>query len=871
MTAPIPKLLPVLSPSQAPTRTVGDRLELLQALMTAPSFDPMFREDVIRIPGDHPAYHWECTVPGCKSVQYNKTDRCFHHEKLWRQFKADGKSITDFLDIAEPVAPKAWPEPPPCLICPEVPATTASQLCYLHGQRWLALQRYHRPKGTEVDFMVWLAAQAPFPTFGKCLVSPCPETADNPLRLCRRHTTLYKRQGSPGGASPAKRSRWRDTATAPDPVAVSYEDKRAFDRWCREGQVINYINGKISLLGLRPLVRAEIQWSLFHHCARSAEGMRWHLAGLQHLARDCRTQAVNSLADLDLARLSHSPRLVASIMLRYLRLIYFCREDTKDAGFIEMEHFGVQLRQSTGHLDLTRISQRWLRDLVWEDFAARLLVDPPRSRNLFDNRRRGVMELSAFLEAQAPEGGHDPRLLTKTHMVDFVADQRHRAAHKLSSLITPELTPRGNPRNLTVITDCVLGNNFNGIRRVLRGALESGETDKIGLDRAFIVVLPAGKVPHRRRNPFPDSVARALANEANLDELDRRDIDNRGLRDAWVALVLTGRRCREVLELRLECIGRINDLPLLWHDQTKVGNLEEGIRIPEWLYKRIEARQEITIARFHQLHGRPPTPKERLQIALFPRRPSNRSMHKSISYTYFHGHFRDWMNSLDVAHGVPHQARHTLATNLLRAGAELSHIKRYLGQVSEAMAEHYAHIANTDPRLNAALNTIWVAGPGSAEPGRLLSGDEPLARQQAEALAIDLTRRSTPADGGFCTFQPVVNGEACPWNLDCHNCDKFVLSGADLVYWHRKREQWRLLAEGAPDSATADYLHDYFEPTARAITGLERALEALGLLDDALQLDLRRPQDYFGQVWSTAFRAQDLARHQELDDLESAS
>ena len=134
-----------------------------------------------------------------------------------------------------------------------------------------------------------------------------------------------------------------------------------------------------------------------------------------------------------------------------------------------------------------------------------------------------------------------------------------------------------------------------------------------------------------------------------------------------------------------------------------------------------------------------------------------------------------------------------------------------------------------------------------------------MTREQAQALAIDLSRRSTPAEGGFCTFQPVVDGGACPWNLDCHNCDKFVLSGADLLYWRRKREQWRQLAEGAPDDATADYLHRYFEPTARAIDGLERALAGLGLLDQALALDLRKPQDYFHRVWSTAFRATDLA------------
>lgn len=59
----------------------------------------------------------------------------------------------------------------------------------------------------------------------------------------------------------------------------------------------------------------------------------------------------------------------------------------------------------------------------------------------------------------------------------------------------------------------------------------------------------------------------------------------------------------------------------------------------------------------------------------------------------------------------------------------------------------------------------------TAEPDLLLSGAEPMTRQEAEALAIDLTHRSTPAEGGFCTFQPGVNGDACPWNLNCHSCD----------------------------------------------------------------------------------------------------
>src|ERR1700745_1520542 len=175
----------------------------------------------------------------------------------------------------------------------------------------------------------------------------------------------------------------------------------------------------------------------------------------------------------------------------------------------------------------------------------------------------------------------------------------------------------------------------------------------------------------------------------------------------------------------------------------------------------------------------------------------------------------------DLAAGAPPRPRHSLATSLLRAGASLTHIRRYLGHVSEKMAERYVHLVQSD--LEDVLQQVWVAAPRPASPGELLAGEAaPLSREQAQALAIDLSRRSTPAEGGFCTFQPVVDGGACPWNLDCGNCDKFVLSGADLLYLRRTRAQRRLLAEGAPDDATADYLHHYFEPTARAIDGLEK-------------------------------------------------
>jgi len=309
---------------------------------------------------------------------------------------------------------------------------------------------------------------------------------------------------------------------------------------------------------------------------------------------------------------------------------------------------------------------------------------------------------------------------------------------------------------------------------------------------------------------------------------------------------------------------------MLWHDQTKVGRYDQAIRIPESLCGRLAARREATLIRFIARHGRAPTTAERAAMALFPGRYRNPDGTAAVTCQWFHSGFTAWVDELDIGRWVAHQARHTLATSLLRHGATLTHIRRYLGQVSERMAEHYVHLSHSD--LENVLQHVWVAGPGSASPGELLAGEAaaPLTREQAQAIAIDLARRSTPAEGGFCTFQPVVDGGACPWNMDCHNCSKFVMSGADLIYWQRKREQWRLLAEGAPDDATAAYLHSYFEPTARAIDGLEKALAGLGLLGDALALDLRKPQDYFHRVWSTAFRASDLAAagDDEQDDEE---
>ncbi|MFK4803370.1 tyrosine-type recombinase/integrase [Streptomyces sp. MPA0124] len=850
-------LLPLHTIADPPQRREGrDRLEILTALLGGPHVDPFFREALIEVPAEHPVFGWLCRVKDCYHSRSNSRDLCHPHKAEWERGRQADPELTrrDFLRDATPA--KFYGrlgEPPVCRICPMRPARHHGlELCLAHLGRW---KKVCATKPS-LAFEDWLGTQTePFHGYGDCRVASCQSLASSPLGLCWVHETRYAAEGRPGQAM--RPPKWFNRyEMVGRPVPTLYGDKAEFHRWCKETHPVSRA-GTINLQGLPPLVRAEFQWTLFAHTQRAARTYwpTWWVQQLVNLARERRVGSLTELAE-EQSQLDARKRFILHESLTELRIVYFTKDETKEAGYIETEHFGVKFPQRNSNWDLTDVPQRWLRDLLWENIADRLRsAKGPRSTGPLDNDRRSCVELGAFLEITAPGGGHDPRLLDGEHMERFVADHSRRIRENL-----PALGVRGHKGKPSTVTESTGRFVFNHARQVLRSALDSGRAEDIGLSRKFIVALPTGGTPTlKARRPFPDPVARALADQTNLDLLAARyDPNNHGLRDAWEALVFTGRRANEVLKLRLECVSVHRRVPFLWHDQTKVGNLDEAIRIPETLYLRLQKRQQITLDRFEDRHGRPPTPKERAELALFPSRNHNPKGTISISYSFFHTGFSSWLEDLEIGAWVPHQARHTLATNLLKHGAGLHHIKKYLGQVSQRMAEHYAKVASSE--IDEVLERLWVGGPGSASPGKLLvSPDQDMTKADAEAMALDLARNSTPAEGGFCTFQPVVRGDACPWNMDCHNCDKFVMSGADLLYWRRKAEQWRTLAERAPDDATADYLHQVFEPTARAIDGLESALAALGLLEDALALDLRRPQDYFHRLWSLAFRTSDLA------------
>jgi hypothetical protein len=270
------ELLPAAPTSGPANRTRGDRLEILTALIDAPSFDRLHRPDVIVVPGDHPHFRWSCGVPDCEKPQEPAKDYCYVQRRQWIKMRADGVSVTDFLKSAEPQDRASWSVPSPCLICPDLPAWKSSCLCQIHARRWRLISKYWRENhGKEMDYNEWLAGEKPFPSFGECLVVACPDLAAHALGLCASHLSRYKQHGRPGGAS--LRQSWTRRLDRGETITVAYTDKTAFRRWCWKCGPANRVNGKLSLLGLPPLLKAEIKRAMFRHAQGYTQGRSWLL------------------------------------------------------------------------------------------------------------------------------------------------------------------------------------------------------------------------------------------------------------------------------------------------------------------------------------------------------------------------------------------------------------------------------------------------------------------------------------------------------------------------------------------------------------------------------------------------------------------
>lgn len=252
-----------------------DRLEILAALISGPSFDPLYRGEVIQIPPSHPVYAWECVVAGCERPR-GYGDLCHQHRREWGHARAAGSGKAEFVMNARPLRLRTGAQDTPCQVCPQRPAAHSRwRLCHRHLGQW---RRHQRAGGDPAGFDQWARGLTACPGYGPCSVVVCPSPASSPLGLCFGHDMRYRQAGRPGGAvlPPNWHGRFDRNGLA---VPVSYIRQALFGDWCAAEPPMPW-PGQVNLLGLRPLAAAEIRWGLHRHAQRPRHS-DWHLGWLQ--------------------------------------------------------------------------------------------------------------------------------------------------------------------------------------------------------------------------------------------------------------------------------------------------------------------------------------------------------------------------------------------------------------------------------------------------------------------------------------------------------------------------------------------------------------------------------------------------------------
>ncbi|MGO9899421.1 MAG: tyrosine-type recombinase/integrase [Solirubrobacteraceae bacterium] len=498
--------------------------------------------------------------------------------------------------------------------------------------------------------------------------------------------------------------------------------------------------GVVFLAGLHPLVAAEIRYSLWTHTKNTAPA-RWHPMWLRRLVKSCREGGVQSLLELDPNDPAWTPQPAAvnrivREMLKDVQPIHRTRADTRELGYLDTNYWGFRFPDRRSSFDLTSIPQRWLRDLTW-DYMASELDEPgrPRTQGPFDAARRAIVSFGTYLLDCDVHHGDVPSALSESTAKDFTGDLRARVSsgRPVRGLFRVD----GNPSTATATSYPLI---MNALRKVMRWAMDSGAAAAGGLSRPFVVAIPyGGAVSFKSPRPFTDVVLRELSDPANiglLDEMDRNDI---GLADIWSIQVQCGRRIGEVVKLRLGCVGEHFGRTWMWVDMTKVGKLDYAVQIPRDVYDLIRARQIKTTERFRLKRGAEPTAKQQRALALFPSPVTNPTFERSISASAFSVSFRAWLelDAINLPGHTTHQARHTLATRLVNAGASMTHVKRVLGHVSERMSDSYVLIAGS--QVEPFLQQIWVTGPGNKKPGAVVRTPTDAERSIAQRLMVDLS------------------------------------------------------------------------------------------------------------------------------------
>lgn len=837
--------------------------------------------DPIEFPRHDPTFGWACRVDECQGSLRDTETRmlCSEHARKLRRLK-DSFDLDAFIRDAEPSGAHrfgwALARKNDCGVCGTNREAQQRGYCQTHSE----LLRKTLQRGIAEDS--WWHTQQPFPPFEPCLIPQCVHDGELNIhidgeqhRICRTHRRQY-RDAQSRGIDAYSWSEWlkgtavRESVSSPD------------------------VRGQLSLAALPLALQQEIRYALHRH-RNTARRSQWRPTDIQEIVDILASSQVATLNDPLIEELSRTfsrgsqKRRILLDLPFAARSLMVTDETAKAAGWFDPVIVGSTPFPGTqGHenrrrpWNLTMVSQRWLRDLLWDhlrDEALKPVGKQPSAGTIY-NRISGIILLSRILRQNRTDHGEDPHLITSADakIVKDTWDLWYR-----EQIPIPRMTETATDKP-GILTDRSRHIYMSSIRIVMRHSRLQQATPP-DLD-SFILNLP--EYPRPSHNPRPRPLTydnfRQLVSPDNITGLEDIDHDNVGLADIWLTQAFQGGRISETLKLRVGCLGLVGKAqPYIWRDITKAGVVDYGMPCHLPIYERLLRRQEITRDRLRARYAEHIAHLDEREIVrleaawdrempLFPSNTQNPDLHVEVSQSWFRDVWTEWLEGLGLKGITTHQTRATLATSLLNNGAPAELVRQLLGHFSHEALAHYANYSND--AVARRLQQVWVAGPGVDKPGTILLRPNDITTENPAAASSRIDLTIIPVEHGLCRYGPVVGGAGCPFSKNCTDgingpCEHFVLTGADLSYWERKRDAAYHFAEGAPTDDARDYILSRWHPWESVLAGLREALGELGLLEAAENLDLRSPvHDYFDPIFATGWTAAHLNSNDKSKEIE---
>ena len=335
----------------------------------------------------------------------------------------------------------------------------------------------------------------------------------------------------------------------------------------------------------------------------------------------------------------------------------------------------------------------------------------PESARQYRSTARGFL---TWLGAHHPEVVSLDQLRREPHILGWMAALRSRV---------PPLAP------VTYILRLIF----------LRGVLT---------ELAWAARLPElGQLLRRQDIPRrPRSLPRALS--AEHDHLLHLELGRRNDLGSNFFLLLrhTGMRIGEAVDLAFDCLHTSG--PDHWTLHVPLGKLKTERMVP------VDSFTRDLVHRLRFFRWLDPTPPDARLLA----RPGSRQM--------LIRQLRSYLREVSAASGiagriVPHQLRHTYASEMLRCGVDLPALMKLLGHTSPEMTMVYLDIALTDLQreFDSALSqSRHIAPPPRTPPSLVRTGFDGLLDSLLTAQhVVEMYRRSLPDGSPRRSLDRLVN------------------------------------------------------------------------------------------------------------------